>query len=520
VRGDFGACARTAADVLARDTLNVEAHLLRGVASHALGQLDRAITDLLFVLERRPGDLQATFHLGQALRKNGQFEPALARLKPALEEPGLRPHALFEMARCHRGLGRLHRAIDRYQTLLSEVPDHADAAANLAMLLEKTNQLEDALNWAERATVLAPGNVVALLTRARVRQRLGHFEAAVREFEALLQRDLPPMSRVIAVNQLGQCLDRLERYDEAFQCFTEANELQRAHDPEAPVDDYASYGIEVVHFLRRWLRDHPVADWSSTPEDDRTPPVFLLGFPRSGTTLLDQVLSAHPAIEVIEEQELLLDVRRQWVFGDDFDRLQDMTEDEIWQARGRYRKSLAAAQRDLGARVVIDKLPLNAMYLQLIHRLFPEARILYALRDPRDVCLSCYFQTFSLVGAMPYFLALDSTARYYDAIMSLASEARDALPLHEAEVRYESLVDDLEGEARRLLKFLDLPWNDAVLDYRAAQEGRDINTPSYPQVSQPLYRRSIGRWKHYAAHLEDVNPVLEPWVRSLGYDLS
>lgn len=121
---------------------------------------------------------------------------------------------------------------------------------------------------------------------------------------------------------------------------------------------------------------------------------------------------------------------------------------------------------------------------------------------------------------MPYFLGLNSTARYYDAIMGLASEARDALPLREIEVRYESLVHDLEGEARRLLTFLDLPWNDAVLDYRAAQAGRDINTPSYQQVSQPLYRRSIGRWKHYAAHLEAVEAVLEPWVNALGYDPS
>ncbi len=517
VRGDFVTCAGLADEVLVRDTVNLPAHLLRGVASNQLGQLDRAITDLLFVLERQPQNRLAGFHLGQALRKNGQFDPALARLKPALDDPALRPHALFETARCLRGLGRFNKAIDHYQRLLAEVPDHADAAANLAVLLEKTSRLEDALNWAERATVLAPGNTVAQLTRARVQRRLGRFEEAARGFESLLSLNLPPMSRVIACNQLAQCLDRLGRHDEAFARFTEANQLQQASDPEAGVDDHASYGIEVANFLAGWLRDHPVTEWSSTPPDDRDPPVFLLGFPRSGTTLLDQVLSAHPRIEVIEEQELLLEVRRKWISPEHFERLQDMNEDEVREARRLYRSALAAARRNPDATTVVDKLPLNSMYLQLIHRLFPEARILFALRDPRDVCLSCFFQTFTLVGAMPYFLELDSTARYYDAVMRLATEAREALPLVATTVRYERLVSDFEGEARRLIDFLGLPWRGEVLDYRSRQPKRDINTPSYQQVSEPLYRRSVGRWANYAGPLSSVNDWLEPWVERLGY---
>lgn len=517
VQGDFRTCAARAEAVLQRDAVNVAAHLFRGVASNQLGDLERAITDLVFVLERQPDNVQAAFHLGQALRKNGQFDPALARLKPALDVPALRPHALFEIARCFRGLGRFNKAIDHYKLLLQETPEHADAAANLAMLLEQTSRLEEARAWAERATVLAPGNVAALLTRARVLRRLGRFDEAVHQLDALATRDLPPMTRVIAANEQAQCLDRLGRHEEAFSRFTEANQLQQAHDPEAGVDDYGSYGIELVHFLKTWLRSHPVAKWSPTPPDDRDAPVFLVGFPRSGTTLLDQVLSAHPKIEVLEEQELLLEVRRRWIVGEDFERLQDMTETEVLEARRLYRQARAAAHANPDAEVVVDKLPLNSIYLPLIHRLFPEAKILFALRDPRDVCLSCYFQTFSLVGAMPYFLELDSTARYYDAVMSLATEAREALPLDELEIRYDRLVDDLEGEARRIVTFLDLPWNDAVLDYRSGQSERDINTPSYQQVSEPLYRRSVGRWRNYAPQLAEVEPILAPWVETLGY---
>ena len=518
VRGEFDACAEAANGIIAQDTVNVPAHLYRGVASVQLGDLQRAVQDLLFVLERQPDNLRARFYLGQGLRRTGQFDPALPHLQAALGEPGLRPHARFELARCYRGLGRLNTAIDHYRELLRETPNHADAAANLAMLLEKTSQLDDALAWAERATILAPSNVTALLTQARVTRRLGRFEAAAGQLESLLHRDLPFRSRVIAANQLGHCLDRLERHEEAFERFREANELQRAHDPEALVDHHGCYGIDLARFFPGWLDEHPVKDWSPAPPDDRAPPVFLVGFPRSGTTLLDQVLSAHPRIEVIEEQELLLEVRRQWISRENFPRLTEMSAGEIQEARQLYRQARAAAQTDPKATVIVDKLPLNTMYLPLIHRLFPDARILFSLRDPRDVCLSCYFQSFSLVGAMPYFLDLQDTAEYYDAVMTLGEASRERLPLRERTVRYEDLVTDLEGTMRQVLEHLDVPWHDAVLAYREASRGRDINTPSYQQVSEPLYRRSIGRWKHYDRQMAAVEPMLAPWVEHFGFD--
>ncbi|MEM1412289.1 MAG: sulfotransferase [Pseudomonadota bacterium] len=518
MKGDFSRCAALAGKVLDRDTLNVRAHLLRGTASNQLGHIERAVQDLAFVAERRPEEAIARFHLGQALRKAGQYDAALPHLRAVLKDQGLRPHGLFETARSLRGLGRLDKAIDHYHLLLKETPGHADAAANLAVLLEKTSQLDDALAWVDRALVLAPNNATAALTRARVMRRLGRFEEAAAQLETLLERPLPPMSRIIAANQLGHCLDRLGRHEEAFGRFTEANRLQQETDPEADVDDYGSYGIEWASYLRGWLAEHPPGDWSPTPPDERDAPAFLVGFPRSGTTLLDQVLSAHPRVEVIEEQELLLEVRRKWMSLEHFHRVHQMSEDEVHEARLRYRQALAAAHDNPDARVVVDKLPLNSLYLALIHRLFPEARLLYALRDPRDACLSCYFQTFTLVGAMPYFLELDSTVRYYDTIMGVATDARNTLPLKLLEVRYEQVVENFEQEARRMLGFLDLPWDEQVLTYRTNTEGRTINTPSYSQVSEPLYARSVGRWKHYTQQLAPVEPILAPWVERFGYD--
>lgn len=516
-RGDFAACIRLCDAVLTRDAINLPAHLLRGVACGQTGQLERAMRDLGYVLERQPDNAQAALFLGQALRRAQRFEAALERLRSLAGIPEVRQRALFEAAICLDRLGRPDEAAGLYRDLLAEDPRQADAAANLAAVLEKTNQLEEAGNWAERALLLAPGNVRASLTQARVLRRQGALDRAVTLFEKLLDRELSPVNRVVTLNQLARALDRLGRHDEAFARFREANELQRASDPEAGVDDYGSYGLEWVEYLRQWLRDHPAATWTPTPEDDRDPPVFLLGFPRSGTTLLDQALAAHPRIQVIEERELLLEVRRKFISAERFDRLHQMPAEEIAEWRRLYRIARAAAHSNPDAQLIVDKLPLNSVYVQLIHRLFPEARIIFALRDPRDVCLSCYFQTFQLVGAMPYFLELDTTTRYYDRVMALFTEAMDALPLTLHTVRYEDVIDDLEGQLRAALEFLGLPWDDQVLDYRRQLPGKAINTPSYQQVSEPLYTHARGRWRNYAEPLRPYMERLQPWLQRFGY---
>lgn len=509
IQGDFERCAQLAEAVLNADTINLSAHLFRGIASHHLGALDQSIADLMYVLERQPDNLQAGFHLGQALRKSQQFDAAMAQLKPALEVPALRPHALFEMARCLHALDSLDKSIDHYRRLLLEVPGHADAAANLAVLLEKTDQLDEALNWAERATVLAPRNQTAQLTRARVMRRLGKYKQAAQQLTDLLKEPMPPRTHVIAINQLARCLDSLGRYPEAFEKFSEANRLHWEEDPDAGIDDRACYGIEMAAFMRNWLQEHPPADWSPTPPDDREPPVFLVGFPRSGASLLDKTLTAHPRIAVLKEQELFLEVRRRWMSAEGFPGFHRMSEAEIREARQLYRQARAAANRDRSAEVVIDRLSLNSMYLHLIYRLFPDARIIFSQRDPRDVCVSCFFHTFSMMGANPYFLELDSTARYFDAVMKLAGEARRTLPLNEMTVRYEDMAENPDLEARRTIDFIGLPWSNKVSDTLAAQDRQ--------ATGDPWPRQAVGHWRNYAAQLASVQPLLTPWVKSLGY---
>jgi Sulfotransferase family len=172
---------------------------------------------------------------------------------------------------------------------------------------------------------------------------------------------------------------------------------------------------------------------------------------------------------------------------------------------------------DLGGRTPVDKMPLNTIDVGLIHRLFPRARILLALRHPCDVVLSGFMQAMKPNAAMVLFDSLASTARFYAQVMGLWLQYREVLPLSVLTVRYEDLVADLPGETRRILEFLDLPWDDAVLGYAEHARTRAIATPSYHQVVQPIYWRSVGRWRNYADAFENVLPVLQPFVDAFGY---
>jgi hypothetical protein len=165
-------------------------------------------------------------------------------------------------------------------------------------------------------------------------------------------------------------------------------------------------------------------------------------------------------------------------------------------------------------------LPLNATLLPVIYRLFPQAKIVFAVRDPRDCVLSCYQQRFGMNAAMFQLLRLETAAAYYDAVMGLVRVCRERLPLDVHEVRHEAVVGDFDAAVGALLSFLGLTWDDAVRGYAETARRRVIATPSAAQVVQPLYTSSQGKWRNYRRFLAPVLPVLDPWVAAFGYEPS
>ncbi len=505
-------------------TATAAAYHLRGLAAAQLGQRDRAVADLRQAWQASPQNHHAALWLGRLLRQQGLFEQAVPPLQKATERSGFDTDAHYELGRCMTQLQQPEQAMQHYQQVLELMPRHADAAANLAFLLERANKLEEAGKLADQALQLAPGNFMANLTRATIDRRQGrHVQAQVRL--AAVLRDQPSvLNRSITLNQMGQSHDQQGDYPQAFDCFSESNLILRNHHPCGQPDDNGSYGIRTLGHLLGWLQQNPPSNWSANngnpgKERARNPadsPVFLVGFPRSGTTLLHQALAAHPDIEVLEELEFLAPARLRWLEQEGAPGLANLKPEEIRAARDEYLASFSSQRKHPQRRIAVDKLPLNIAYLALIHRLFPAAHIILALRDPRDACLSCFFQTFELTGAMPYFLDLMDTARYYDQLMRLATSSLDAISNPRHTIRYEQLVDDFTGQMQPLISFLGLDWDERVMNYRQ-QLQQHIATPSYHQVAQPLYTRSIGRWKNYQQQMEPAQAFLTPWVARFGY---
>ena len=295
-----------------------------------------------------------------------------------------------------------------------------------------------------------------------------------------------------------------------------AQRVDRAHFP-ALLERLAAHAAREQH---RTAPTAPQKLCSATPC-----PAFLLGFPRSGTTLMEQVLLAHPGVASVDEEELLGETLRamQQTIGRSLaypDELGSLSDHERVALRRDYHRRL---QAQLGlddqawpARVV-DKMPLNLVHVEFIRSLFPDAPLLVMLRDPRDCTLSGFMQSFVPTVAMIHFDSITSSATLYARVMDCWLQVRQLPDLRSLELRYEDLVDDLETQARRAVDHLGLPWDDAVLAYREGMAGRYISTPSRQDVARPIFARARGRWCRYQAQLEPVLPVLAPYVQALGY---
>lgn len=454
--------------------------------------------------------------LGDAARAQDAFEAALARAPSGA-------HAHFNLARLMMTTQRLEEAERHFRAAIDSKPDFTDAMAGLAELLSHGARPEEAAGLCRQVLARQADHAGAALTLASVDFRARRFDEGRRRLDTVLSRGaLHPATRALAEGRRAQCLEALGDYEAAFAGFRRANEAVYGPAMADLGGDTSSFVVPAnVARLRRHFTSERVSAWPRRPpEGSGDAPVFLLGFPRSGTTLLDRMLSSHPEVLVLEERDLLGGIYERFCASDAaLRRLDGLDDGTLRDARRTYwdrvESELPGTARK--GRLVVDKLPLNTILLGLIARIFPDARVVFAVRDPRDACLSCYQQRFDLNPAMLNFLRWDTTVAYYDAVMGLGMQVLEAGVLAWHPHRYERLVDAPHETLRPLLAFLDLHWHDTVLDYRRNARERYTTTPSAEQVVRPLYRSSIGRFRHYERWLRPGISRLAPWVERFGY---
>jgi hypothetical protein len=319
---------------------------------------------------------------------------------------------------------------------------------------------------------------------------------------------------------MGEALDALGETAAAFRAFAAGKAALRAlYAARAAASESEAERLER---LADWFQSGDPAPWAGAPATDSPSGVaghaFLLGFPRSGTTLLEQAIAGSPDVAALEEAPTLAGAAAEYLASaEGLARLADVSGDEAARWRGEYWDEVRRHGLAPQGKLFLDKAPAGTLYLPLIAKLFPDARILLALRDPRDVVLSCFRSSFQM-NAMTYaFTDLGETARCYAACMALARACRAALPLKIIEVRHERLVEAFEAELGRISDFLGLAPTPAMLDVAATARRRQVRTPSAAQVRAGLNSRGIGRWRAYATELAPVLPVLAPWVEAFGY---
>jgi tetratricopeptide (TPR) repeat protein len=438
------------------------------------------------------------------------------------------PHNLEALT----AMGRLsfdhhqHRMAEAYLRRAVEQPGATvDTVARLAAIYERLHRLEDAAAMAERALHLDNACPSARLTQAKVHRqagRLAEAEQALRPILTAADREF----QVRGYYELGGIYDRQERYDEAMTAFLEAKALLLPDAP--PLLAQMQSTIRNAKDMENNVSADLLQRWRDSGRE-LTPAhrlAFLGGHARSGTTLLEQVLDSHPDIVTADETFFFyfkgygflthhLPEGTSVVAG-----LEAAQTGALRQARANYFRSMEShLGHPIGQRVLVDKNPTFQELILGYVRIFPEIKLIVALRDPRDVVLSCFTLPHWPMGrGNVTFLNLEGTVENYTRTMGLWRTLKPLIKNPCLEVRYEDMVEDLEAEARRTLDFLGVPWDPRVLAFYEHARKKALHAPTYADVTQPIYKRAAGRWRNYQKYLEPHLGKLEPFIKAFGYE--
>ncbi len=527
-------------------------------AAEATGDLAEAEKAARAAIRIDPQMVDAHYNLGNALRRLGRYKEAIDALQRARSLAPQDLDVLFNLSLSFQEISQFERAIEGFRQVLAIDPEHDSAALGLVLCLTSEDEQEEAeelarhlINrtpkdervWAvlfdgkrrrndlaglkqmleQAAQALGSSNAVVHLAKAHILRE----EKQVAEATALLESISAPRDHgadfaATHAEMLGKLLDQQNETAKAFEQFSIANRVS--------LDRYGGRLQERDNYLQR-LRNRAdtfTPQWfaSWTPhegEHSQAEPVLLVGFPRSGTTLLDTILRSHSRVSVLEEQPVtsavVLAVRN--MLGDETQALASLTPAQLTSLQEAYLSALEQYRPEGDTSdILVNKMPLSMLEAGLVHRLFPRAKFILALRHPCDCVLSCFMQRFKLNAAMSNFVEIGQAARFYDVTFSLWQQYLDVLPLQVHSLRYEDLIASFDETIAPVMPFLSLDWEDGVRDYieTARTRGR-INTPSFNQVTQPLYTSASGRWRRYADQMAPALPLLAPWAEKFGYEV-
>ena len=489
------------------------------------GRYGPALSSYRDLVRRYPAVAELWFELGNAASGELDFAQANLAYLRARELARHNSALLSTIGLQYQGLRQLDDARACFEQAVAADPDSVDARISLAVWFEKERRLDEAWDCVEACLAQHPRDDQARYFRALLLHRKKkdvEAETALRD----LIKDGPqyPYVKYAAPHLLGVVLDQLGQYDEAMRwlitakaqvrTITDTTLLERSYDESDRRRRELLAGL-TPEMIRRWRQEPPASR-------ENYQIAFLGGHPRSGTTLLEQILDANPdALAFDEPTAFHHEVEKQIHFKPSpkaADQLDLLPASRRMEMRQRYVKSLLReVPGQPSQRVLVDKNPSPTMSLNLWLRVFPELKVIIALRDPRDVIISCFFLNIMLNATNVNFLSLERTARHYADLMDVWLRMRELGGFDWIESRYEAVVENLEAEGRRVTEFLGLTWHPDQARYHETARRKVLYAPTYHDVTQPVYKHAVKRWERYAPTLAPVQAKLAPYCRAFGY---
>jgi len=466
---------------------NIDAYMLAGMSLHKLEKYDDADRYLEIAFKERKEVVAIQLYYLENLKKLMEYNRAIAsieKLETIVPELVSLAVDLYELN------GNFAKAIE----LSYEIKDSIKKHEMLAWNYEKLNNIKAAKVEAKKGLHLDKNSFRLNVTLAKLHIRKSRYKKARNKLKAINKQKLNEVNLSIFYWVKAQCFEGLGHYKKAFKNYTKSNNYLKQTYSYKKLTGKNYYTFDKIHILSHYFKQKPMFDNLIQCQHSIT---FMVGFPRSGTTLLENMLNAHSQVSTVEEKPLVDDILDYFLkTPKSINKLKTITTEEIINLQKSYidkRQQFNMKDRE----VVIDKLPLNLIHIGILYRVFPNAKFIISTRDVRDVSLSCYFQNFALNDAMSYFLDWKTTRKYLDELMLLGMMVVDNYPIKHQIVKYEDFVEEPFEHIKELIKFLGLKWENGLKDYRSKIKGKNINTPSYASVTKKINSQRIQRWKNY-----------------------
>ena len=495
-----------------------------GLVHISRGSYEAARNVLKDAARLAPDDAEICYQYALSCYETMRLDEAVAALQDWPRARNLTTDLLARLGLLLMNLGELRSAARAVELAVLDPQPDPESALRIIQVQERTNRLEEATAGLARLRGVPGSSALGAdldLVEARLAEREGRWAQACVLYRQALSQVPQYHLRHHHLYPLAKALDALGRYDDAFATLQEAHRSQLAHlaltSPETTLREGPP-----LHIVDFGCNPADVAAWdeSASPAAADSP-IFIVGFPRSGTTLLEQTLDAHPTLVSMDETRFLQDAIDQMVDAGVVypDRLASVPQARLDELRGLYWSSVRRKVDLAPGQRLVDKNPMNLLALPAIRRLFPNSAVILAVRHPCDVILSCYMQHFRAPEFALICRDLSSLGAAYRRAFDFWFRESAIVQPRCLEVRYETFVAEFAPQVRSVAEFLGLEWTDAML--QPAEHARRkgfISTPSYSQVVKPVNTRAVGRWKSYEKYFGEVLPIVRPYLDRWGYD--